>query len=290
MYQVLLFYKYVTIENPEALAERFRVLMKQYELKGRVIVATEGVNATMEGLTQHTEDFLKDLFEDERLADIVVKRSVGTGASFTRLSVKVRDEIVSTKFDPKEVDPRLKTAPRISPEELRTWYEEQKDFVIVDMRNDYEYQSGHFKDSINLGLAASRDLPAALEKIEPLKNKTVLTVCTGGIRCEKMSALLEAKGFTDVYQLENGMHGYMEQYPGKDFLGALYTFDNRLTMHFGGEREVIGTCRLCEAKTESYVNCANNACHLHYLLCSECSASGRTACSEACEAILLQGK
>ena len=282
MHQVLLFYKYVTIEDPQALAERFRTLMAKYGLLGRVIVASEGVNATMEGETEKTEDFLKELFEDKRLSDIEVKRSVGDGKAFVRLSVKVRDEIVSTKFDPKEVDPRVKSAPKLSPEELRKWYEEQKDFVIVDMRNDYEYRSGHFKNSINLELEASRDLPKALPKIEELKDKTVLTVCTGGIRCEKMSALLEAKGFKDVYQLENGIHGYMEKYPAKDFVGALYTFDNRLTMHFGGEREIVGQCHFCSGKTENYVNCANNECHLHYLLCDDCRENGKLACSESC--------
>ena len=286
MFQVLLFYKYITIEDPRALAERFRFLMTKYQLLGRVIVATEGVNATMEGETESTENFLKELFEDERLSDIEVKRSVGDGKAFVRQSVKVRDEIVSTKFDIREVDPRLKTAARLTPEELRKWYEEQRDFVVVDMRNDYEYRSGHFKNSINLGLQASRDLPAALEKIENLKDKKVLTVCTGGIRCEKMSALLQVKGFKDVYQLQSGIHGYMEQYPGKDFLGTLYTFDNRITMHFGGEREVVGECHLCSGKTENYVNCANDECHLHYLLCEECRANGKVTCSDACAEII----
>lgn len=282
MYQVLLFYKYVTIDDPEALAGRFRALMQKYELTGRVLVAGEGVNATVEGLTEHTEDFIKELFEDARLADIVVRRSQGTGTSFKRLSVKVRDEIVGTKFDKMKVDPRVKTAPRLAPEDLRAWFESQKDFVVVDMRNDYEFKSGHFKGAVNPGLENSRDLPKALSKLESLKQKTVVTVCTGGVRCEKMSAYLLAEGFTDVHQLENGIHSYMEKYPGKDYLGTLYTFDNRLVMDFGGEREVVGTCHHCRAKTESYVNCANNACHLHYLLCGECRESGTLTCSLRC--------
>ena len=284
-YQVLLFYKYVTIKDPEALAARVRALMQKYALMGRVLVAEEGINATVEGVREATEEFLKELFEDARLADIRVKRSVGTGKSFKRLSVKVRNEIVGTKYDPKEVDPRVKTAPRLSPRELRSWYEEQKDFVVVDMRNDYEFVSGHFKDSINPKIEVSRDLPNALAELEPLKNKTVVTVCTGGIRCEKMSALLQTKGFANVYQLEDGIHSYMEKYPGKDFLGTLYTFDKRLTMHFGGDREIIGTCRICSAKTEEYANCANNSCHRHYLLCADCREAGRLACSSECERV-----
>jgi UPF0176 protein len=286
MYQVLLFYKYITINDPEELAKRFRTLAERHALTGRVIIAFEGINATVEGRTEATENFLKELFEDVRLKDIRVKRSAGSGTSFKRLSVKVRDEIVGTHFDPQEIDPRVKTAKRLSAEELRAWYEQHKDFVVVDMRNEYEYQSGHFKDSINPGLEASRDLPQALPKLEPFKEKTVVTVCTGGVRCEKMSAYLEARGFKEVYQLEDGMHGYMEKYPGKDFLGTLYTFDNRLTMDFGGTREVVGRCRMCNAETESYTNCANNRCHRHYLLCEECRQAGRLVCGEGCVALV----
>jgi UPF0176 protein len=284
-YQVLLFYKYVTIEDPEALKAWVLTRATDLSLTGRVIVAEEGINGTLEGTVEDTEVFASAFLEDERFSDVLIKRSAGTGASFPKLSVKVRDEIVGTRF-PKEVDPRKETARRLSPEELRTWYENQKDFVVVDMRNDYEYQSGHFKDSINPELENSRDLPDALPKLEPYKDKTVLTVCTGGIRCEKMSAYLLSQGFKDVYQLENGIHGYMEKYPAKDFLGTLYTFDNRLTMDFGGEREVIGTCYRCGEKTESYVNCANNACHYHFLACADCQNEAGTACSAACEAVL----
>lgn len=281
MPQVLLFYKYITIEDPTQLRDSLRVLAKKHHLLGRVLVAEEGINGTLEGSREETEAFAAQLIQDPRLSDMNIKRSEGTGTSFSKLYVKVRDEIVGTRF-PKNVDPRVRTAPHLKPEELRSWYEEGKDFVVVDMRNDYEYQSGHFKDSINPGLENSRDLPEALPKLEALKDKTVLTVCTGGVRCEKMSAFLLENGFTDVYQLENGMHAYMEQYPGKDFLGTLYTFDKRLTMDFGGDREVIGRCRLCGDSTEKYVNCANNFCHLHFLACESCQKEEGTSCSVEC--------
>jgi UPF0176 protein len=281
MHQVLLFYKYVTIEDPKALMDSVRTLATAHDLLGRVLVAEEGINGTLEGSIENTEAFALELLKDARLADMNVKRSEGTGHSFSKLYVKVRDEIVGTRF-PKNVDPRVRTAPHLSPDTLRAWYEEGKDFVVVDMRNDYEYQSGHFKDSINPGLENSRDLPQALPKLEELKDKTVLTVCTGGVRCEKMSAFLLENGFNDVYQLENGMHTYMEKYPGKDFLGTLYTFDKRLTMDFGGDREVVGRCKLCGDSTEKYVNCANNYCHLHFLACENCQNEEGTCCSVAC--------
>ncbi len=279
-YQVLLFYKYITIENPKEVADTLRAQMVHLGLRGRVIVAHEGINGTMEGKFMSTEEFAQNFLKDERFSDVQIKRSAGDGSSFPKVSVKVRDEIVGTRFSYDEADPRIRTAPYLSPEELRNWYENQKDFVVVDMRNDYEFASGHFKDSINPELENSRDLPKALEKLEPIKEKTVLTVCTGGVRCEKMSAYLLNKGFKNVYQLDGGIHTYMEKYPGKDYQGTLYTFDNRLVMDFGGDREIIGTCKLCKSKTEKYVNCKNNLCHLHFLACDDCTKGEKVYCGD----------
>lgn len=281
-YQVLLFYKYVSLEEPEKTADWLRSLAAAYKLTGRAIVAEEGINATFEGLVDDTEHFAAEILTDARLFDMQIKRSVGNGESFPKLSVKVRDEIVGTRY-PKEVDPRVKTAPRVTPQELKEWYRSEKDFVVVDMRNDYEFASGHFKNAVEPGLAASRDLPQTIQKLEALKGKTVLTVCTGGVRCEKMSAYLLHEGFENVYQLDGGIHSYMERYPGEDFLGTLYTFDRRLTMDFGGSREIIGTCDFCSGKTERYVNCANNTCHRHFLVCANCIPLTETPyCNEGC--------
>ena len=279
--QVLLFYSYVPVEDPAALAGSLRTLCTEHRLRGRILVAEEGLNGTVEGSADDTEAFAEKLKQHALFADMPIKRSQGTGQAFPKLSVKVRQEIVGTRF-PESIDPRKRTGTRLTPEELRQWYEEGKDFVIVDMRNDYEYQSGHFKGSVNPGLENSRDLPKALPKLASLKDKTVLTVCTGGVRCEKMSAFLLEHDFQDVYQLDSGIHGYMEKYPGQDFVGALYTFDDRKVMHFGGEREVIGTCRFCNSATEKYVNCANDFCHLHFLVCEECSGERSVFCAATC--------
>lgn len=279
--QILLFYKYVAVADPQALSAWVRERAAALGLRGRVLVAAEGINGTLEGTHEDTDAFARALLADPRFADVSVKRSKGTGDAFPKLSVKVREEIVGTRF-PKHVDPTRRTGTRLPAEGLRRWYEEGKEFVIVDMRNDYEFRAGHFKGSVNPGLENSRDLPQAMEKLEGLKDKTVLTVCTGGVRCEKMSAFLLEEGFQDVYQLEDGMHGYMQKYPGQDFLGALYTFDKRKTMDFGGDREVIGTCHFCQSPTEKYVNCANDFCHLHFLVCEGCSGNRSVFCSKDC--------
>jgi len=282
-HQALLFYMYVMLSEPEKVAAHVRLLAEKHRLLGRVIIAHEGINATLEGALKDTEEFLADFMVDDLFAAVQVKRSKSRGDSFPKLSVKVRDEIVGTGFTREEADPLRRTATYISPEVLRSWYAEERDFVVVDMRNNYEFASGHFANAVEPGISASRHLPLAMEKLEPLKQKTVVTVCTGGIRCEKMSAYLLNKGFSDVYQLEGGIHSYMEKYPGKDFQGTLYTFDQRQTMHFGGKREVIGQCHLCTEKTESYADCGNDTCHLHFLACEKCrDPQGNVYCSHAC--------
>ncbi len=287
-HQVLLFYKYVDVDLPEELAAHVRTLSTELSLTGRVIVAHEGINGTLEGTIENTEAFVERFFTDPRFADVQVKRSAGTGKSFPSLCVKVREEIVGTGLSEEEANPRVRTAPKISPEELRSWYEVQRDFVVVDMRNNYEFASGHFKNAVEPGISASRHLPLKVQKLEPLKEKTVVTVCTGGVRCEKMAAYLLHKGFKNVRQLDGGIHSYMEKYPGKDFLGTLYTFDQRLTMHFGGDREVVGKCHLCGAASEEYADCAEESCHLHFIACTNCrDAEGRVYCSEECKMALV---
>ncbi len=279
---MIIFYKYVTIENPKQVADLLRGRAEWLHLKGRVIVAEEGINATLEGTSGNTNEFIEGLHKDERFKDIEIKRSKGDGQTFPKLSVKVRAEIVGTHF-PKEVDPRIQTGKHIKPEELKSWLEKGEDFVILDMRNNFEFISGHFRDSINPGMDNSRDLPKVMGELEPLKTKKVLTVCTAGVRCEKMSAYLMHEGFENVHQLDGGIHSYMEKYPGEDFKGGLYTFDQRIMMNFGGDREIVGECLLCKSKTENYVNCANLKCHLHFLVCDECKTGEETYCSEECK-------
>jgi UPF0176 protein len=283
MYTVLLFYKYVTISDPAAFVAQIKEQAVALGLRGRILVAEEGINGTVEGTTEHAEQFATWLQSTDFLSDMNIKRSEGTGQSFPKLIVKVRNEIVGTRYPKEMADPRTKPAPHLPADELRAMYERGDDFVVIDMRNSYEYESGHFKNSIDPGMESSRELPQVLHKLEPYKHKKVVTVCTGGIRCEKMAAYLLSSGFSDVSQLENGMHTYMEKYPGKDFLGTLYTFDNRVTMDFGGDREVIGTCRHCGVKTEHYENCSYSPCHKHFLICDSCvHAQGRVHCSAAC--------
>lgn len=272
-YQILLFYKYTHIAEPEKVRDWFRALCEKYDLRGRLIIATEGINITLEGTTEHTEQFIEEMQQDERFLNIHMKRSVGDGKAFRKLSVKTRSEIVSAHLGVCDIDPNEMTGKRCTPQMLHEWIAEKKEFYIVDMRNVYEHKLGHFEGSILPDMENFRDLPKITKALAHLKNKTVLTVCTGGVRCEKASGYLISQGFTDVYQLDGGIVSYMEQYPNEDFKGKLYVFDNRVGMGFytdDANHEVIGTCEGCGEKCERFVNCDHAWCGKHFILCEEC--------------------
>jgi UPF0176 protein len=289
-YTIILFYKYVEIHDPRKLMEEQRVLSEMLGLKGRVIVAEEGINATLEGESENIEKYLKEYLSDPRFKDTHIKKSVGTGDAFPRLSVKVRPEIVTLHLE-KDINPNEITGTHLKPEELKKWYELGKDFQIVDMRNDYEFKVGRFRDSVFPDLENFRDLENSMKKIEHLKNKTVLTVCTGGVRCEKASGLLKREGFKDVYQLDGGIVSYIEKYPEEEFEGSLYVFDKRILMDFDSKdkHKIIGVCEKCEEKSERYVNCKNPECNKHFICCLNCSEEdGRSFCGEICKEKMLQ--
>lgn len=287
MYQVLLFYKYVHIEDPEAVLVWQRDLQTRFGFKGRTIIAKEGVNITLEGTLEATEEYIREVEKDPRFQNIHWKKSVGTGDAFPRLSIKVRPEIVSLHLGTCDVDPNETTGTHLKPEELHEWLKTGKEFYIVDMRNAYEHKVGHFEGSICPPMNNFRDLPKLLKQISHLKDKTVLTVCTGGVRCEKASGYLITQGFKDVYQLDGGIVSYMEKYPNEDFKGKLYVFDGRIVVGFYTDdprHEVVGRCDFCEVPCDRYMNCSDNMCHNHILVCDECldKKDGMPTCPNGC--------
>ncbi len=247
-------------------------------------MAKEGINATLEGQNEAIEVYLKEYLSDPRFADTHIKKSSGTGEAFPKLSVKIRSEIVTLGLE-EDINPNEITGKHLKPEELKQWYLSGKDFVVVDMRNDYEFNVGKFKNSVLPKLHNFRDIPKALEDLKEYEGKTVLTVCTGGVRCEKASGLLVREGFKDVYQLDGGIVSYMEKFPAQEFEGKLYVFDNRITMDFDSSDNhiVIGKCDKCGVASERYVNCKNPMCNKHFLCCEGCSLEdGRSFCSIDC--------
>lgn len=290
-FQVLLYYKYVKIAIPELEMKVQKKLCESLGLKGRIIFAKEGINGTVEGRSEDTEKYISAMSRSKLFKDIKFKKSLGTGSAFNKLIVKVRPEVVTARIP---VDPTKTTGKYISAETLHQWIIDKKEIYIVDMRNDYEYQSGHFENFIPSGIHNFFDLPDVLPKLSHLKNKTIVTVCTGGIRCEKASGFLLMNGFNDVYQLQDGIQTYMEKYPNEHFLGKLYVFDNRLTLGFNTEsssHKVVGRCMECAKPCDSYANCEYDICHFHHIRCNDCldKELGLAFCKKECREKYLSG-
>ncbi len=284
MHTILLYYKYVSIADPKKLRDEHFELCTKLGLKGRIIISKGGINGTVEGLHEATDAYIAEMQKDSRFADVDFKKSQGTGAAFPKLSIKVRTEIVTLGNGVH--DDGFKKASHISPDEFQKWIDEKKDFVVIDMRNEYEYKVGQFEDSLVLPVQNFREIPEALEKMgvfEELKNKTIVPVCTGGVRCEKATSYLVEKGFTDVHQLEGGIVRYLEKHPGKKFKGSLYVFDNRIIVNYDSPEQhtVIGKCHMCGAPSERFINCEYLGCHDHVICCEDCGAGGNF-CSNTC--------
>ncbi len=278
-FTVLLYYKYIQIENPKELMASQRALCEELNLKGRILIATEGINGTVEGTDDSIQKYIKEMEKDERFTDINWKKSLGTGTAFKKLSIKVRDEIVTTGVKDKDFGPLAKkTGKYLTAEELYEWYTSGKEFYIVDMRNGFEYEVGKFKNSIwPEGLGHFRDVTEAVKRITNLKDKTVVTVCTGGVRCETASGLLIKYGFSDVYQLQHGIVTFMEKFPNTFFEGKLYVFDAREVVGFNTdspEHTIIGKCRMCGEKSENLVNYYADGINTYGIICIPCCKKG----------------
>lgn len=281
-HQILLYYLYTDIADPQKLMEEQRELCQKLNLKGRIIVAHEGINGTVEGTVEESEQYITAMHADPIFKDMWFKKSEGTGVAFPKLSVKVRPEIVSSYWG-KDLKPHQETGKYLSAEELHDWFTSGKEFYVVDMRNDFEHESGHFQNSVLPGLGFFRDLEDEVKNLEHLKDKTVLTVCTGGVRCEKASAFLLHKDFKDVYQLHGGIVTYMEKYPNQHFKGKLYVFDGRVMMGFNTDapdHEVVGKCTHCQQTCERYINCKNDDCHKHIICCERCETEKKQYCAK----------
>lgn len=265
-----------------------RKLCEDLNLKGRIIVAKEGINGTVEGLKENTDKYMEVMKADPRFADIHWKVSDGTGNAFPALSIKVRKEIVSAHLDEDDLNPNEITGRHLDPEELHELLKSGEELYVVDMRNDYEHKVGHFKNSILPPLTNFRDLPKVVEELAHLKDKKVVTVCTGGVRCEKASGYLIKKGFKDVSQLNGGIVSYMEKFPNQYFKGKLYVFDGRIVMGFDTDKpeyEMVGVCDKCGSKSENYINCSKPECHRHFICCVNCIEKEGVYCGEQCKTV-----
>jgi UPF0176 protein len=282
MYTIILYYKYIKLDKPEEITSWQKGLCLKLGLKGRIIIAKEGINGTLEGTAENIEKYIKETKTLTEFSNINFKRSGSSGKSFPKLSVKHRKEIVTLGRPELFPKPGETGGKYLKAEELHNWLEEKKDIVILDMRNEYECAVGKFEGSEILPIRNFREIPSLAPQLQKIKDKTVVAVCTGGIRCEKGTAYLKKElGFDNIYQLHDGIVTYMNKYPQGHFKGSLYVFDGRVTMRPSDTREeVIGQCVYCGSKSERFINCSNDNCHKHFIACEKCT--GKTTCPRSC--------
>ncbi|MNH95537.1 putative rhodanese-related sulfurtransferase [compost metagenome] len=283
-YQILLFYKFVNIEDPEAFTAEHLQYCKELGIKGRILIAKEGINGTLSGTVEQTEKYMADLRANPLFEDIVFKIDESEGHAFKKLFVRYRQELVTFRVDDRELDPNKISGKRLSPKE---WHDtlERDDVIVIDGRTDYEYDIGHFRGAIRPEVESFREFPEWIkENLSEHKDKTILTYCTGGIRCEKLSGYLLTEGFKDVAQLEGGIVTYSKdpEVQGRLFDGKCYVFDERISIPINHTDEdvVVGKCYHCGTANDHYVNCP--VCNLQHISCPECEEKHEHYCSDAC--------
>lgn len=283
-YRVLLYYKYTTLDDPETFATEHLDFCKNLELKGRILVSTEGINGTVSGTVEATDKYMEQLKSDERFKGITFKVDEAEGHAFKKMHVRPREEIVALDLED-DVDPRELTGKYLSPKEFREALLAD-DTVVIDARNDYEYDLGHFRGSVRPDITRFRDLPEWIkENKEQFMDKKIVTYCTGGIRCEKFSGYLLKEGFEDVGQLEGGIatYGKDPEVKGELWDGKMYVFDERISVEVNQvDKTVVGKEWFDGTPCERYINCSNPECNKQILVSEENEERYLGACTHEC--------
>lgn len=287
--KVLLYYVFTPLADPDAMRLWQRDLCESLGLRGRILLSADGMNGTLGGELDALKKYLRKTKDYPAFKQLDVKWSEGTGfdddglsLDFPRLSVKVREEIVSFGA-PSELqvddDGVVGGGERLDPAALHALIEERDDVVFFDGRNRFEAEIGRFKDAVVPDVSTTRDFVAELDsgKYDHLKDKPVVTYCTGGVRCEVLSGLMRSRGFGEVYQLDGGVVRYGETF-GDDGLweGSLYVFDQRQSVRFSDHTAVIGRCVVCGTSSELMRNCADASCREQLVVCE---AEGAVYCA-----------
>jgi len=278
MEKIILYYKFIPIGDPNTVMHWQRQLCERYGLKGRIIISKHGINGTLGGSIDGLKAYRKAMNLHNTFKGINYKWSDGSADDFPRLRIKVRDEIVTfLTSDELKVNKKgvVGGGKHIKPEALHKLVEEKgNEVVFFDGRNAYEAEVGKFKNAIVPNTRTTRDFLNELEKpqMQELKNKTVVTYCTGGIRCEILTSLMKKRGFKDVYQIDGGIVKYGEKFKDNGLWeGKLYVFDKRMTVGFSDKAKDIGKCSLCNKKTSNFINCADLSCNDLILACKNCA-------------------
>lgn len=283
MNKVILYYKFVPVTDPSMTMRWQRELCERLQLKGRIIISPHGINGTLGGDIESLRAYKREMNKSVTFKGITYKWSEGSADDFPRLSVKVRPELVAfNAADELEVDEKgvVGGGKHLKPEQLHELVKERDDVVFFDGRNAYEAAVGKFKDAVVPDTKTTHDFAKELDsdKYNDIKDKPVVTYCTGGIRCEILSSMMKKRGFKEVYQMDGGIVKYGEKYGDEGLWeGSLYIFDQRMNHRFSDKSKDIGECVHCQDKTSNYENCADKACNRLVLICENCNQQ-QTVC------------
>jgi UPF0176 protein len=281
------FYQYFTIDNPQAFRDELYIHLNALKVFGRIYIAAEGINAQVSVPSDNVEAFRDYLYSIAPLNGLRLNIAVDDdGKSFWVLKIKVRQKIVADGI----TDPAFSMENKgryVNAMQMNDLLQDD-DTVVIDMRNHYEYEVGHFENAIEIPSDTFREqLPMAVELMQDKKEKNIIMYCTGGIRCEKASAYMLHNGFNNVFHLEGGIINYAKQAKENNldskFIGKNFVFDDRL-----GERitpDIIARCHQCGAPADTHTNCKNEACHLLFIQCTACAEKFDGCCGEACQAV-----
>jgi predicted sulfurtransferase len=289
MGKILLYYKYVQVPKPSETVKEHKKLCEELGLRGRILIAQEGINGSVGGSDEATEKYKEAMNAHPLFNDMDFKESEGDAECFPRMQVTAKPTIVNLGIDPRELTADQRGT-YLSPEEVHALLTEKpEDLVLLDTRNNFEWRVGTFIDSIKPDIDNFRDLPTYIDQhLDDYKDKRVLMFCTGGIRCERATGYLKQKGVAkEVYHIKGGIHRYTEKYPDGFFRGKNYVFDARITQKITDD--ILGTCDHCKQPNDDYTNCINAACNKQIIVCPNCIDSYHHTCSERC-AELVQTK
>jgi UPF0176 protein len=282
------FYNYHLLSDPKSFRDELYTLLESISVLGRIYVSSEGINAQISVPSEHLEIFKNLLYSIPFLNGIRLNTAVeDNGKSFFKLKILVRNKIVADGLNDTTFDVTNK-GQHVNAKEFNQ-LAETPDTIIVDMRNHYESEVGHFKNAICPDVDTFREeLKVVEDLLANRKDKNLLMYCTGGIRCEKASAWFKHRGFKNVFQLDGGIIEYAKEVKAQGlenkFVGKNFVFDERL-----GERisaEVISHCHQCGKPCDDHTNCKNDGCHLLFIQCKECAQQYNNCCSDACKNIL----
>lgn len=278
MQKILLYYKFTPLKDPEVVKLWQKTLCDSLDLRGRILVSRHGLNGTVGGEMDDLKKYIKETKKFPGFKDIVFKWSDGAREDFPRMSVKHRRELVGFKASDDEYDVDengvVGGGKHLKPKQVHELVKKYGDDVVFfDGRNEHEAKIGKFKNAIVPNTNTSRDFINELEsdKYDAIKDKKIVTYCTGGIRCEVISAMMKKRGFKEVYQIDGGIVKYGEAYADDGLWeGSLRVFDDRMTVNFSDNAKTIGKCTHCEGKTSNFENCAFANCNDLVLICEAC--------------------